>query len=319
MNKNLDSGIIFQVSLSSFHVQLSYTNLNIPGASLTASASFLHDARSCCFVTPSLKLYSFLLERESANFLCKALNRKHFQLCQPRGLSWQLPDSAIVVWVWVRAGKCKWVGGVCPNKTLFTKAGKGLDLTSRAVVSKLICTLESFGELPKMPMLWPYPKSFKSQTLGRWREVSGESSAQEGLAITAIPALSPLVLLHCFGIIACAPLPLHTVISGEQLLHCTRSFMPDQCLAHGLLRLCYINKWGIRIGWINLLKLPWSSNVCVYIYIYIYIFFFFLAAPVTYGSSRARDQIWASATTYAKAGAILNPFCQSGNSWSPNF
>ena len=45
----------------------------------------------------------------------------------------------------------------------------------------------------------------------------------------------------------------------------------------------------------------------LYFFIYIYIFFLFMAVPAVYGSSRARDQIQATAVTYATAAAITHP------------
>ena len=41
--------------------------------------------------------------------------------------------------------------------------------------------------------------------------------------------------------------------------------------------------------------------------LFAFFFFIFLAAPKSYGSSQAKDQIWAEAVTYATAAATSDP------------
>ena len=74
---------------------------------------------------------------------------------------------------------------------------------------------------------------------------------------------------------------------------------------------------------------PSRGGVC-FSTLFFFFFFSFSAAPVAYGSSQARDWIWAASMTYAlsrctrpgiellppqRQGQILNPWCHSGNSY----
>ena len=54
------------------------------------------------------------------------------------------------------------------------------------------------------------------------------------------------------------------------------------------------------------------SYVLLFCFVLFCVFCFLMAAPVAYGSSWARDQIWATAVTYSNTG-FFDPLCQASN------